>query len=156
MGWDLNPHSIRCANGFYKGAFSMDYIVTHKSSPLGWDNAWLLLLWLSWVFLACVYICLDMPHTFFFGWISILVLIYNILSLSSGGRPFHPFVPSSVLSSIHPSSSSEKKKMMEEEEGGGRMAAAVYPNVYVIQSCSLWKIPVVLQFAKSYKLILKN
>jgi len=28
--------------------------------------------------------------------------------------------------------------MEEEEEGGGRMAAvAVYPNVYVIQSCSL-------------------
>jgi hypothetical protein len=26
----------------------------------------------------------------------------------------------------------------------------------MIQSCSLWKIPVVLQFAKSYKLILKN
>jgi hypothetical protein len=34
--------------------------------------------------------------------------------------------------------------------------AAVYPNVYVIQSCSLWKTPVVLQFAKSYKLIFKN
>jgi hypothetical protein len=32
-------------------------------------------------------------------------------------------------------------------------AAAVYPNVYVIQSCSLLKTPVVLQFAKSYKLI---
>jgi hypothetical protein len=28
--------------------------------------------------------------------------------------------------------------MEEEEEGGGRMAtAAVYPNVHVIQSCSL-------------------
>jgi len=35
-------------------------------------------------------------------------------------------------------------------------AAAVYRNVYVIQSCSLWKTSVVLQFAKSYKLILKN
>jgi hypothetical protein len=47
--------------------------------------------------------------------------------------------------------------MEKEEEGGGRMAAsAVYPNVYVIQSCSLWKTHVVLQFAKSYKLILKN
>jgi hypothetical protein len=32
--------------------------------------------------------------------------------LSSGGRPFHPSVPSS----IHLSSSSWKKKMMEEEE----------------------------------------
>jgi hypothetical protein len=38
--------------------------------------------------------------------------MYNILSLSDGGRPFHP----SILSSIHPSSSSRKKKMMEEEE----------------------------------------
>jgi hypothetical protein len=44
------------------------------------------------------------------------IFICNILSLSGGGRPFHPFVPSSVLSSIHPSSSSRKKKMMEEEE----------------------------------------
>jgi len=35
-------------------------------------------------------------------------------------------------------------------------AAAVYLNVYVIQSCSLWKTPVVLQFAKSYKLIFKK
>jgi hypothetical protein len=35
-------------------------------------------------------------------------------------------------------------------------AAAVYRNVYVIQSSGLWKTPVVLQFAKSYKLILKN
>jgi len=30
------------------------------------------------------------------------------------------------------------------------------PNVYAIQSCSLWKTPVVLQFTKSYELILKN
>jgi hypothetical protein len=42
--------------------------------------------------------------------------MYNILSLSGGGRPFHPSVPSSVLSSIHPSSSSSKKMMEEEEE----------------------------------------
>jgi hypothetical protein len=27
--------------------------------------------------------------------------------------------------------------------------AVVYPNVYMIQSCSLWKTLVVLQFAKS-------
>ncbi len=40
------------------------------------------------------------------------IFIYNILSLSGGGRPFHPSVPSS----IHPSSSSPKKKMEEEEE----------------------------------------
>ncbi len=32
--------------------------------------------------------------------------------ISLGGRPFHPSVPSSVSSSIHPSSSSRKKKMM--------------------------------------------
>jgi hypothetical protein len=64
----------------------------------------------------------------------IYIYLYNIL----GGRPFHPFVPSSVPSFIHSSSSSQKKMMMEEEERGGRMAAsAVYPNVYVIQSCSL-------------------
>jgi hypothetical protein len=67
------------------------------------------------------------------------IYLYNILTLFGGGRPFHPFVSSSIPSSIHPSSSSRKKKMMEEEEeGGGRMAtAAVYPNVHVIQSCSL-------------------
>jgi hypothetical protein len=35
-------------------------------------------------------------------------------------------------------------------------AVAIHPNVYVIQSCSLWKTPVVLQFAKSYKLIFQN
>jgi hypothetical protein len=34
--------------------------------------------------------------------------------LVSGGRPFHPSIPSS----IHPSSSSQKKKKMEEEEEG--------------------------------------
>jgi hypothetical protein len=42
----------------------------------------------------------------------LLVYLYNIL----GGCPFHPSVPSSVLSSIHPSSSSQKKMMEEEEE----------------------------------------
>ncbi len=58
------------------------------------------------------------------------VYLYNILSLSGDGHPFHPF----VSSSIHPSSSSRKKKMMEEEEeGGGRMvAAAVYLYIYNI------------------------
>ncbi len=78
------------------------------------------------------------------------VFIYNILSLSGGGRPFHPSVPYPSIQVPQP---------QEEDNGrarGGRMAAAVYPNVYVIQSCSLWKTPVVLQFAKSYKLIFKN
>jgi hypothetical protein len=52
-----------------------------------------------------------------------------------GGRPFHPFVSSSV--------SSSKFLIPEEEDderGGGRQqmaAVAVYPNVYVIQCCSL-------------------
>ncbi len=36
------------------------------------------------------------------------------------------------------------------------VAATVYPNVYVVQSCSLWKTPIVLQFTKSYKLIFKK
>jgi len=60
----------------------------------------------------------------------IFIFLYNILSLSGGGRPFHPFVSSSIPSS--------KFLVLEEEDdgrgGGGRMAAAaVYPNVYVIQ-----------------------
>jgi hypothetical protein len=46
------------------------------------------------------------------GPIMCFIYIYNILSLSGGGGPFHP----SVSSSIHPSSSSRKKKMMEEDE----------------------------------------
>jgi hypothetical protein len=53
--------------------------------------------------------------------------------MSGGGCFFHPF----ILSSIHPS-----KFLIPEEEdgrrgGGGMAATAVYPNVYVIQSCSL-------------------
>jgi hypothetical protein len=58
--------------------------------------------------------------------------------MSGGGGPFHPFLSSSISSSIHPNSSYQKKKMMEEEEGGGRMAVAVvYPNVYVFsRACS--------------------
>jgi hypothetical protein len=56
---------------------------------------------------------------------NIYIFIYNILSLSGGRRPFHP-----------------SKFLIPEEEddgrggGGGRMAA-VFANVYVIQSCSL-------------------
>jgi hypothetical protein len=66
------------------------------------------------------------------------LMYLSLYIISLVGRPFHPFVSSSIPSSIHPSSSSRKKMMMEEEEeGGGRMvAAAVYPNVYVIQSSS--------------------
>ncbi len=67
----------------------------------------------------------------------------------------------SSFPSIHPIIHPSKFLIPEEEDdgrgGGGQMAAAaVYPYVYVIQSCSLWKTPVVLQFAKSYKLISKN
>jgi hypothetical protein len=47
--------------------------------------------------------------------------------------------PVVVVLSIHPSRHPSKFLIPEEEDdgtGGGRMAA-VYPNVYVIQSCSL-------------------
>ncbi len=61
---------------------------------------------------------------------------------------------------IHPVIHPSKFLIPEEEDdgrgGAGMAAATIYPNVYVIQSCSLWKTPVVLQFAKSYKLIFKN
>jgi len=71
------------------------------------------------------------------------VYIYNILGVCLSGRTFHPFVRSSfpsirpvICPIIHPS-----KFLIPEEEDdgrGGQMAgAAVYPNVYVIQSCSL-------------------
>ncbi len=84
----------------------------------------------------------------------LFIFTYNILSLSGGGRPFHPSVPFRPV--IHPS-----KFLIPEEEddgrgGGGMATTTVYPNIYVIQSCSLWKTLVVLQFAKSYKLILRN
>ncbi len=48
--------------------------------------------------------------------ILVFIYLYNILSLSNLVRPCHPSVPSSVLSSIHPSSSSRKKMMMEQVE----------------------------------------
>jgi hypothetical protein len=53
-------------------------------------------------------------HTFWLApSIYSLIFLYNILSLSGGGRrPFHL----SRHPSHHPSSSSWKKKMMEEEE----------------------------------------
>jgi len=65
------------------------------------------------------------------------IYLYNILGvcLSGGGGGRPPFHPSCHLSR------SSKFLILEEEDdgrGGGRMAAAaVYPNVYVIQSCSL-------------------
>jgi hypothetical protein len=61
----------------------------------------------------------------------VFIFLYNILSLFGGGRPFHPSVSSSVPSS--------KFLILEEEDDGrggrGRRmaAAAIYPNVYVIQ-----------------------
>ncbi len=81
-------------------------------------------------------------------WKLTIIFIYNILGFVRLWSSFP-----SIRPVIHPS-----KFLIPEEEydgrGGGRMAAvAVYRNVYVIQSCSLWKTPVVLQFAKSYKLI---
>jgi hypothetical protein len=61
-------------------------------------------------------------------------------------------------SSCHPSIKFLIPEEKEDGKGRGRRmaAGAVYPNVYVIHFCSLLKTPVVLQFAKSYKLILKN
>jgi hypothetical protein len=80
--------------------------------------------------------------------ITCLIYLYNILGWSS--------FPS-IRPVIHPSKFLIPEKENDGRGGGGRMAAvAVYPNVYVLQSCSLWKTPLVLQFAKSYKLIFKN
>jgi hypothetical protein len=63
------------------------------------------------------------------------IFIYNILGfvrLWSSFPSIHPV----IRPVIHPS-----KFLIPEEEddgrGGRRMAAAIYPNVYVIQSCSL-------------------
>jgi len=50
----------------------------------------------------------------------VLVFLYNILSLSGGGRPFHPFVPSSVSSS---------KFLILEEEDDGRGGGGKTPVV---------------------------
>jgi hypothetical protein len=81
-----------------------------------------------------------------------LVFIYNILGFVRLWLCFP-----SIRPVIHPF----KFLILEEEDdgrGGGRrmVATTVYRNVYVIQTCSLWKTTVVLQFAKSYKLIFKN
>jgi hypothetical protein len=65
----------------------------------------------------------------------------------------------SIRPVIHPSKFLISKEEDDERGGGGgrQMAIiAVYPNVYAIQSYSFGKTPVVLQFAKSYELILKN
>jgi len=48
--------------------------------------------------------------------ISSYIISLVLSGCDGGGGPFHPSVPSSVPSSIHPSSSSRKKKMTEEEE----------------------------------------
>jgi hypothetical protein len=48
--------------------------------------------------------------------ISSYIISLVLSGCDGGGRPFHPSVPSSVPSSIHPSSSSRKKKMTEEQE----------------------------------------
>jgi hypothetical protein len=63
------------------------------------------------------------------------IYLYNIL----GGHPFHPSIRLVIHPLIHPS-----KFLIPEEEDDGRggrqrrmAAAAVYPNVYVIQSFSL-------------------
>jgi hypothetical protein len=47
---------------------------------------------------------------------SIIISVVSVcpVVLVGVGPPFHPSVPSSVQSSVHPSSSSSKKKMMEE------------------------------------------
>jgi len=48
--------------------------------------------------------------------LSLYIISLVLSGCHGGGRPFHPSVPSSVPSSIHPSSSSQKKMMEEEEE----------------------------------------
>jgi hypothetical protein len=84
-------------------------------------------------FFKFFFVCRNRAFSYYKRWDGvgrpITIYLYNILSLSGGRRPFHPSILSSVPSSIHPSSSSRKKKMMDDE--------TVYPNVYVIQSCSL-------------------
>jgi hypothetical protein len=52
-----------------------------------------------------------------------LVFIYNILSLSGGGRPSHPSVPS-ICPVIHPS-----KFLIPEEEDDGRGGGGKTPVV---------------------------
>jgi hypothetical protein len=88
-------------------------------------------------FFKFFFVCRNRAFSYYKRWDGvgrpITIYLYNILSLSGGRRPFHPSILSSVPSSIHPSSSSRKKKMMDDE--------TVYLNVYVIQSCSLWKTP---------------
>ncbi len=97
-----------------------------------------------------------MNFNFFKNYIYIYLFLYNIIGFVRLRWSSFPSIRPVIRLVIHPS-----KFLIPEEEddgrGGGRMgAAAVYRNVYVIQSSGLWKTPVVLQFAKSYKLILKN
>jgi hypothetical protein len=89
-------------------------------------------------------------------WVYLLVFIYNILGFIRLQWWLSSFP--SIRPVIRPVIHSSKFLISEEKDDGRgrrrRMAAAiVYPNVYAIQSCSLWKTLVVLQFANSYKLI---
>ncbi len=66
----------------------------------------------------------------------VFIFLYNILSFVRWWSSF-PSIRPVIRPVIHPS-----KFLIPQEEddgrGGGQMAAiAVYPNVYVIQSCSL-------------------
>jgi hypothetical protein len=77
LQWGGDGRSIRCANGFYKGAFSVDYIVTHKSSPLGWVRQCLIITFVIVLGFPCMRLhLLRYAPYLFFGWISILVYIY--------------------------------------------------------------------------------
>ncbi len=88
---------------------------------------------------------------------NIYIFLYNILGFVRLRWSSFPSIRPVIRPVIHPS----KFLILEEEDDGRgegrRMAAgAVYRNVYVIQSCSLWKTLIVLQFAKHYILIFKN
>jgi len=85
--------------------------------------------WPMWWYL------IDSLWTFQYIYISSYIIFLVLSGCDGGGGPFHPSVPSSVWSS---------KFLIPEEEDDGRggrrrrmAAAGVYPNVYVIQSCSL-------------------
>jgi hypothetical protein len=56
------------------------------------------------------------------------IYLYNIFSLSDGGRLFHPSVLSSVPLSIHSTSSSWKKKMMEKDDDESSSSKLKFSN----------------------------
>ncbi len=83
-----------------------------------------------------------------FCWCISSYIISLVLSGCDGaGRPFRPSVPSKFL-------------IPEEEDEGGRPFRPSVPSKFLIpeeeDEGGGVKTPVVLQFAKSYKLILKN